>query len=52
MGLEINRKKDSSLRSHWWSGRFEVDGKRHTVNLGVKIEGRVPKTLKQVGDSL
>lgn len=50
MGLEIQKKKDGSLKSNWWYGRFEVDGKNHCVNLGVEIKGRVPKTLRKQGD--
>jgi integrase len=50
MGLEIQKKKDGSLKSNWWYGRFEVDGKTHCVNLGVEIKGRIPKTLRKQGD--
>jgi integrase len=51
MGLEIARKKDGSLRSKWWYGRFTVNGKDTTTNLGVEIRGRVPATLRQAGDA-
>ncbi|VGO20977.1 hypothetical protein SCARR_03046 [Pontiella sulfatireligans] len=27
MGLEIARKKDRALKSKWWYGRFEINGK-------------------------
>ncbi len=50
MALEIVRKKDRSLKSKWWYGRFEVNGKPKCVNLGIEIEGKIPKTLKQTGD--
>ncbi|MDF7824132.1 tyrosine-type recombinase/integrase [Pontiellaceae bacterium B12227] len=50
MGLEITRKKDGSLRSKWWYGRFTMNGKNTTINLGVEIKGRVPNTLRKVGD--
>lgn len=52
MGLEITRKKDGSLRSKWWYGRFEVNGKTKCVNLDVEIKGRVPKTLRKIGNPL
>ena len=50
MGLEIARKKDGSLRSKWWYGRYEVNGEKHCTNLGVQIKGRVPPTLRKLGD--
>lgn len=50
MGLEITRKKNGSLRSKWWYGRFTVGGKSACIKLGVKIEGRVPETLRKIGD--
>ena len=50
MGLEIQKKKDGSLKSNWWYGRFEANGKNHCVNLGVEIKGRIPKTLRKQGD--
>jgi len=51
MGLEITRKKDGSLRSKWWYGRFMANGKSTCVNLGVEIKGRVPATLRKKGSS-
>lgn len=50
MGLEIQKKKDGSLKSNWWYGRFEMSGKTHCVNLGIEIKGRIPKTLRKQGD--
>ena len=50
MGLEITRKKDGSLRSKWWYGRFEVNGKTKSVSLDVEIKGKVPKTLRHIGN--
>ena len=52
MGLEITRKKDGTLRSKWWYGRFELNGKTKCVNLDVEIKGKVPKTLKEIGNPL
>ena len=51
MGVEITRKKDGSLSSNWWYGRFKVNGKSKCINLGIKIEGRVPGSLKETGDT-
>ncbi|QHI68456.1 tyrosine-type recombinase/integrase [Tichowtungia aerotolerans] len=51
MGLEIQKKKDGSLKSNWWYGRFEMDGRNHCINLGVEIKGRIPKTLRKQGDT-
>ena len=51
MGLEITRKKDGSLRSKWWYGRFTANGKSSCINLGVEIKGRVPATLRKKGNS-
>ncbi len=51
MSLEIQRKKDGTLRSKWWYGRFAVNGKSSVVNLGVEIKGAVPGSLKIRGDN-
>jgi integrase len=51
MSLEVTRKKDGSLRSKWWYGRFEVNGKETCVNLDVEIKGTVPKNLREQGDT-
>ncbi len=50
MGLEITRKKDGTLRSKWWYGRFEVNGQTKCVTLDVEIKGRIPATLREEGD--
>jgi len=50
MGLEITRRKNGSLRSKWWYGNFTVDGKRQYINLGIEIEGKVPKSLTEVSN--
>ena len=50
MSLEITRKKDGSLRSKWWYGRFTVNGKETCVNLCIEIKGHVPETLRMRGD--
>jgi integrase len=50
MGLEMQKKKDGSLRSKWWYGRFTVNGKETFVNLDVEVKGNVPASLKARGD--
>jgi integrase len=52
MGLEITRKKDGTLRSNWWYGRFEINGQTKCVSLDVEIKGRIPATLREIGDPL
>jgi len=52
MALEIQKKKDGSLRSKWWYGRFEVNGIKKFVNLGIEIRGKLPKTLRKLGNPL
>jgi integrase len=45
MPLEIQRG-----RSKWFYGRLELDGKPVFKNLNVRIEGKVPRSLKEEGD--
>jgi hypothetical protein len=52
MSLEIQKRKDGSLRSKWWYGRFAVNSKASFVNLGVEIKGGVPASLKVRGDDV
>ncbi|VGO21848.1 Putative defective protein IntQ [Pontiella sulfatireligans] len=52
MALEIIRKKDKSLKSKWWYGRFEINGKKKNTNLGIEIKGKIPPTLREIGDPL
>ncbi len=51
MPLEFRRKLDGTFREYWY-GSFEVDGKRHCVNLNVRITGKPPASmsLKEEGD--
>lgn len=44
MSLELRMGRNGVLRPMWY-GRFEVDGKRSVVNLGVKIGGKPPESL-------
>lgn len=45
MPLEIQRGKSS-----WWYGRVYVNGRYHCKNLGVEIRGKIPPTIKELGD--
>ncbi len=47
MSLELRRKD-----SEWWYGTFKINGRKFTKNLGVKVEGIVPPTLRQMGDAV
>lgn len=47
MGLEIQRG-----RSVWWYGRVIVNGRKYGRNLGIKIEGRIPERMQDLGDAL
>lgn len=49
MGLKIMRNADGSVRETW-HGRVSVKGVKHTYNLGVPIEGRIP--MSKDGDIL
>jgi hypothetical protein len=42
MGLEIQKKKDGSLKSNWWYGRFMITGKQHIMNSGVAVTSQKP----------
>jgi len=50
MPLELRNGRDGRLRPHWY-GRFDVDGQRHCVSLGVKIAGTPPTSLRGQGDA-
>ncbi|VGO14641.1 hypothetical protein PDESU_03206 [Pontiella desulfatans] len=50
MGLELRRNKNKALRSKWWYGRYDINGKRHCVNLGIQVQGNPPKSLRKTGD--
>lgn len=52
MPLELRTQRDGSLRKSWY-GRFEINGKRHRPNLGIKILGTPPASLslKEEGDA-
>ena len=41
MPLELRRQRDGRLRENWYA-RYEVGGKRHTINLDLTITGTPP----------
>jgi len=51
MPLELRIEKNGRIRPFWY-GRFEVNGQRQCVNLGVKVKGTPPPSLslKDEGD--
>lgn len=53
MGLEIRKGRDGKWRKIWY-GAYTVNGKRYAVNLGIKIAGTPPSSmkLKDEGDGL
>src|SRR5262249_3366433 len=44
MPLEIRTQRDGRLRDTWYA-RYEVNGKRYTISLGLKIQGTPPASL-------
>ena len=52
MALELVRKKDGTLKSKWWYGRYEVNGVKKNTNLGIEVKGEIPATLRNIGDPL
>lgn len=46
MPLEIQRN-----RSQWFYGRLEINGRPICQNLNVRIEGRIPRSLREEGDA-
>lgn len=44
MPLELRKNPDGSIRPYWY-GRYEINGKRHCDNLGVKVAGKPPASL-------
>lgn len=51
MPIELRTQRDGTLR-HTWYGRYELNGRLHYLNLGVKIAGTPPasRSLKERGD--
>jgi integrase len=53
MSIELRTGRNGKLRSTWY-GRYDVNGKRYTINLGVKIAGTPPASmsLREEGDKV
>jgi len=53
MPIELRMQRDGSLRDTWY-GRYEINGKRFYLNLGVKLAGSPPesRSLRDAGDAL
>ena len=51
MSIELRTGRNGKLRSTWY-GRYDVNGKRYTINLGVKVAGEPPVSLslREEGD--
>jgi integrase len=51
MPLELKAQRDGRLRDNWY-GRYEINGRKIFVNLGVKIAGTPPEKLsvREEGD--
>src|SRR5471030_60849 len=51
MPLELKTQRDGRLRDQWY-GRYEINGRKIFVNLGVKITGTPPEKLsvREEGD--
>lgn len=45
MSLELRRGV-----SEWWYGTFKINGRKFTKNLGIKVQGVVPPSLREMGD--
>ncbi|MBT4822199.1 MAG: tyrosine-type recombinase/integrase, partial [Lentisphaerae bacterium] len=44
MGLQMRK------TSKWWYGRWEAKGKTYCENLGIKVRGKRPRSLKEDGN--
>ncbi len=51
MSIELRTGRNGKLRSTWY-GRYEANGKRYTINLGVRVAGEPPPSLslREEGD--
>ena len=44
MPIELRTQRDGKLRKHWY-GRYSLSGRRHYLNLGVRVLGAPPASL-------
>jgi integrase len=47
--VEIRKGRQGKLRKSWY-GNYEINGKRHCINLGVEVKGTAPDSLRDFGD--
>ena len=52
MPLELRKRRHGTLRSTFYGRYIDKYAKRKCINLQVKIEGEVPKSLRHTGDSV
>ncbi len=50
MTLRLLKGRNGKIRKNWY-GKIHNDGKTEVVNLGVKVKGCPPKSLRQQGDA-
>lgn len=51
MPIELRKQRDGNLRPTWYA-RYEIDGHKHFINLGIKVTGTPPesKSMRDRGD--
>ena len=51
MPLKLVFNPDGSLKSKWWYGVYEINGRRKVHALGIRVKGKqIPTSLKEEGD--
>ena len=52
MPVELKTQRDGSLRNTWY-GRYEINGRKHYLNLNVKVAGTPPasRSVRDEGDT-
>jgi integrase len=51
MGVTLKRGRDGKWRKHWY-GDAVVDGKRVILTLAVKVRGKAPESMRDLGDEM
>lgn len=49
VSIEMRKGRNGKLRSTFY-GVYELNGKRHCINLGIDIKGTPPRTMRDTGD--
>ena len=47
MSIELRTGRNGKLRTTWY-GRYDVNGKRYTINLSVRVAGNPPSRSTSV----